>query len=190
VAGKTDAASDQLIRDNLRNAMVGAINDAPAADRASLLQRFLDVQPSNGDRGALFTQFRSANLPPGLGVEDLGLNSTTLAGSGARADGVVRITDAWPLSRGPARAGVYLAEDKAGPSAFRLDQAQRYSDALARDNGHITAANGQQYDGVIYFFSTRADAQLANAQLIRLKLDPHIHVAYYDPAGALQWLRR
>src|SRR5262249_30305237 len=79
VAGQSEAASGQAIRDNLRAAMLDVINNAPATERPGLLQRFLDVQPSNGDGGELFSQFRAANLPRGVESVDLGPGSTTLA---------------------------------------------------------------------------------------------------------------
>ena len=188
VAGQSEAASGQAIRDNLRAAMLDVINKAPAAERPSLLQRFLDVQPSNGDRGELFSQFRAANLPRGVDSVDLGPGSTTLQGTTRRADGVLEVRDAPPgaAQRG-VQPGTYLAEDKAGPGAFRPDQARRYSDALAAGNGQVTAANGQQYRGIVYFFSSRADAEAAASQM--RGLHANIHVAYYSERGSVGWLR-
>lgn len=185
IAGKTDAVSGQFIRQNLRTATIAAIYNAPATERGVMLTRFLRLQPSNGDRGELFSQFRSASLPSSISAVDFGTNSTTLAGMARRADGAVNVERRLPRSPAP---GTYLAEDKAGAGAFRLDQARRYSEALTASGGRIAAQNGQQYDGVVYFFSNFANARAARSQI--RALHPNIHMAYYDELGTLRWLSR
>jgi len=186
VAGKTEAAFGQAIRDNLRTAMLDVINNPNVApsERARLLQRFLDAQPSNGDRGELFSQFRRTNPLGQVETLNLGPGSTTLQGTTRRADGALQVLDPPAGSRG-LQPGTYLVEDKAGPGAFRLDQAQRYSEALKA--GQITAANGQQYRGLVYFFSNRAAAEAAVEQIDGL--NQSIHVAYYSERGTVGWLR-
>jgi hypothetical protein len=188
VAGKTEAASGQAIRDNLRTAILDVINNPNVAptERARLLQRFLDVQPSNGDRGELFSQFRAANPPRGVESLNLGPGSTTLQGTTRRADGALEVLNTPAGSRG-VQPGTYLVEDKAGPGAFRPDQAERYSRALDAGGGQITAANGQQYRGLVYFFSNRAAAEAASDQVSAL--NQNIHVAYYSERGTVGWLR-
>ena len=184
VAGGSEAATGQAIRDNLRAAMLDTINKAQPTQRPGLLKRFLDAQPSNGDRGELFTQFRAEHLPRGVEKVDLGPRSTTLAGTSRRADGSIEIRN--PPTR-ELKRGEYLAEDKAGPGAFQLDQAQRYSKALTDGRGRITATNGREYQGIVYFFSNQREAQAALNQV--RGLHPNIHVAYYNEQGTVGWLR-
>jgi len=183
VAGGSEAASGQAIRDNLRAAMLDVINKAQPNQRPGLLQRFLKVQPSNGDRGELFTQFRAGNLPRDVKKVDLEPRGTTLAKSSRRADGAIEIENP-PTSK--IKPGRYLAEDKAGPGAFHPDQAKRYSEAFDGE-GQITAANEQKYQGIVYFFLNRRDAEAALNQM--RGLHPNIHVAYYNEQGTVGWLR-
>src|SRR5262249_6403256 len=183
VIGKTEAASGQAIRDNLRTAMLDAIRNAPEAERPGLLQRFLDAQPSNGDRGELFSQFRRTNPPGGIETLNLAPGSTTLQGTTRRADGALQVLDPPHGSPEGLHPGTYLVEDKAGPGAFRPDQAQRYSTALEHNGGRLTVQNGQNYEGLVYFFSNEANARAAFGQMSRLH--PNIHVAYYNEQGTV-----
>jgi len=188
VKGLSDSAADQAIRDNLRAEMLKKIKQALPKERPGLLKRFLDVQPSNGDRGELFTQFRAENLPGGVEKVDLGPKSTTLANTSRRADGAIKITNPPPgAAKQGVKPGTYLAEDKAGPGAFQLDQAQRYSKALNDGGGVITAANEQRYQGIVYFFSKDTYAREALSKL--QGLHRNIHVAYYNAQGNVVWLR-
>jgi len=188
VKGLSDGAAGQAIRHNLRAEMLDIINKAQPADRPDLLKRFLNAQPSNGDRGELFTQFRAENLPHGVEKVDPGPKSTTLANTSRRADGAIKITNPPPgAAKQGVKPGTYLAEDKAGPGAFQLDQAQRYSKALEDGGGVITAANEQRYQGIVYFFANDSDAQRTLSKLGGLH--PNIHVAYYNAQGNVVWLR-
>lgn len=108
--------------------------------------------------------------------------------------------------------GRYAIEDKAGKGAFKLDQAEAYakrSDPTLprRTPGTTGDATGgfklsptsktSEYDGVLYAFSTKAEAEAAIKMMQGSKwtgplLGKHpggIHVMFVDATGALTILK-
>jgi len=83
---------------------------------------------------------------------------------------------------GKLKKGRYALEDKAGEHAFRIDQARDYARGLAADKTN--------YDGLIYVFSSEADARVAYDKLFGdtvtkklLGVDGGIHVTYFEASS-------
>lgn len=213
---RQQAGSTQAILDGLKNLSVGEaerairrgireqavrLASAPTdgAERMRRLHAFLDAMPEEAPaaRGALFSAFRQKNMPAGLELVPDEINATKFtdpvnANATRQADGMVDVIDPVKISgrgrQGPTVSGRFYAEDKAG-GGFRLDQAEAYSAALAKSGGKISAVDGREYNGVLYFFSDKAHALAATKKMDELKLSSNIHVAFYDTDGALRWVR-
>jgi hypothetical protein len=109
-----------------------------------------------------------------------------IAGTERTADDAISATRRVPGS--PLEPGKkYLVDDKAGSGAFKLDQAQDYSNAFNRE-GKLTTSNGKQYDGLVYFCDSEATANNIANKIN--KLNENIHIAYFDSKGAISWYGR
>lgn len=188
LAGQRDAAGIKLLRRELRQAAVEVVERQPSEKRMEVLQELLTVdlddQILSQWKGQVFSQFAGRNMGDGMATLMPGVNSRKIPGVGRNADRVVQVSGG--LELGPP-AGKYLAEDKAGPEAFKAAQARAYSQALAEGGGKVTTVDGSVYDGILYFFDTEGSAEAAMRVLE--DLDPNIHVAFYNKMGALEWLR-
>jgi hypothetical protein len=151
------------------------------------LQQFLDAQPDSASHGHLFTAFRDENMGEGItSIRQSRSGELSISDSPRKTvDDVVEVTE--DLGRDGPAAGRYAVEDKAGPNAFKPEQAQYYSDQLTEGGGQITTVDGSAYDGILYFFDTEAAATTAARSLEGL--NPNIHVGFYNTMGELEWLR-
>lgn len=161
--------------------------------RNDALRDMLALQPDPSSQGALFTAYRREVL---LATDESAASATKLFGPREQPievfklpGGVTRTPDdAVTLAEdlGKLKQGRYALEDKAGKHAFRMDQARDYARALAKGKSG--------YDGLIYVFSTRAEADAAITQLrndvvtaSRLGLEESgIHISFFNPKNG-QW---
>jgi hypothetical protein len=99
--------------------------------------------------------------------------------------------------------GRYAIEDKAGPNAFKIDQARDYARRAykpgQRGGGFVQTKDGTKpvYDGLVYVFSNRAEAvatrELMHADALISKVlnkEPGgIHIMYADNSGMIRRLK-
>ena len=156
--------------------------------RMAALQQFGGIQVDSGSEGQLLTAFRredfkirhSENIET---IEDASV--VQIEGTGRNADDAIRIGTIRDPNAPP--SGDYLVEDKFGPNAFKVKQAQRYSSFL-QNNGKVRTAKGQEYSGIIYFFDNKEAAETARDQM--KGLSANIYIGCYDNSGNLIWLQR
>jgi peptide methionine sulfoxide reductase MsrA len=177
----------EQFRHQLRDKTIQAILTEPdGSKRQELLQEFLDLQPDPKSKGELFTAFRKQTQ--GENIEGIREKDTALKldnETGRVADDVISVTD--DIEAGPP-VGKYLVEDKAGPGAFKLDQAKDYFESLDPVNGTVKTKDGKQYNGIVYFFDSRESAQNAKRIIQGLSHKEKIYVGYYNAQSKLEWL--
>ena len=188
--GRSEPMLEDMFRTALRKASVEVLKAVPPAERAAVLQQMLAAQPNNSAKGHLFNAFRKENMPAGLKPIKATEGGTQIRNTTRFADGVVEITEPREKAvRGPTEPGSYLAEDKAGPGAFDLKQAENYSKNFTAEDT-IKTADGKTHQGVLYFFDDFAAADNARRQLDNNNLHRNIRVAYFNrETGSFQWLR-
>jgi hypothetical protein len=172
----------RLLREKTANFIVQQTGEK----RQQILQEFLNLhfQSDPNSKGYLFTSFRQktqgSNFEQVLDRK-LELDNPNLGGNRNADDAVIVKSD---IRQGPP-AGKYLVDDKAGLHAFKNKQAKNYSSSIEQGGGKIKTIDGQEYDGLIYFFDTEASAD--NAMTTIEKLNRNIYVGFYDAQGQLGW---
>jgi hypothetical protein len=172
--------------------------------RMEVLHQVLEAAPDNRTRGELFTAFRQRlwaaegssvtrvvdaagePVPPTFDFPGFGT-------SGRRtADDLVDVA----AGHGTLPPGRYAVEDKTGPGAFSLSQAQAYAATTAPRRGlrrSPTSPASEDFNGLVYTFSSPADANRALAQMeadalvapLLGRARGGIHVAHYGVDGSL-----
>ena len=202
--GMTDAALSTF-RSTLREEVaqfVAAIRGGRR--RMEVLHQILEAAPDNRTRGELFTAFRQ-RLWAAEGssvtrvVDDAGepvspsFDFPGFGTSGRRtADDLVDVA----AGHGTLPRGRYAVEDKTGAGAFSIAQAQDYARTTAPRRGlrrSPTSPPSEDLNGIVYVFSTPADAQRALAQMeadalvapLLGRARGGIHVAHYGVDGSL-----
>lgn len=147
----------------------------------------LEKQPEPSSQGALFTAYRrevmfatqaSPSIPDKLFTEvERPIEAFKLPKGVTRTPDDAVVLNA---NFGKLKKGRYALEDKAGEHAFRIDQARDYARGLA--NGKTS------YDGLLYVFSNRDEAQTAVRALLAdsvtkklIGVEGGIHVSFFDP---------
>ncbi len=179
------------------------------AERVKALYKTLELQPENASKGHLFTEYRrdlmirttheGEPLYDVDGRQPKPFEEPDLARQ-RKPDDVVRIR---AQVEGKLPPGRYAIEDKAGDTAFRLNQAEAYArrsvNAGEKSGGFKLAPERMtsEYDGIVYVFSRRTEAKVAlermsDSKVIRPVLGKHpggIHVMYLDMDGLLKGLK-
>ncbi len=102
-------------------------------------------------------------------------------------DGTIAVST--PMTDGPP-PGNYGLESKAGGS-YKPEQAGRYSDHLAANDGHVVLdGDSTSLSGVIYFCDTEQTARTASKDLDHSGLHRNIYVLYLDTDGRLHVMPR
>jgi hypothetical protein len=194
-------------RTELREMTTREIMKLRGTKRAEVLHEMLAIQPDNASKGHLFREYRreamraeSVGGKPVYGVSD-GASPESFHGADLKnrrtPDDVVHIHEEATNQLGPGR---YAVEDKTGEGAFKIDQAEDYarrSHNAGQKGGGFTQSKGSKdvvYDGLIYAFSTKdeADAAIAlmrNNGIIKnvLSKEPGgIHVMFIDVLGKVK----
>ena len=204
--GELSTSFGETESDNYRKAVrkkiaefVGGIQDN--VKRRELMDAFLKNEVWDNDmksKGELFSAIMNehARQFPAQGIRPL--SPTEAPSLSIESTGRDRIADGAVETKGLKDAGAppngkFLVEDKAGPSAFKPDQADDYSTNLKKGGGKIKAG-GKDYDGVIIRFDSKAAADEAMKK-IKMSGEPgalhdHIYVCYVDEQGHLQWIDR
>jgi hypothetical protein len=186
VASVKDGSAAHVLRIELRRESVKHISRA-STNRMTRLEAVMATLPTNGERGALFTAFRERRMPDGLTVLASKENATTIDGVARRADGVVVAKTEIKLDTNVKIQGKFLAEDKSGANPYVRSQAEGYSNAFK--DGKITAKNGDQYEGVLYFFQNEGAAESAVRHMDNNTLNERIHVGFYTENKTIEWIR-
>lgn len=194
----TEARYD-LFRHRLRTKTVDVLQGIEdGTERMKMLHEMIEVQAESRSRGELFSEFSTRDMTESGTV-------TLEKGSPKRFTGTdlhkTRMGDrVGTVSVRQAQGtglptGRNLLEDKAGPGAFKIDQAEDYAKrATPGDGFRLTkTSTTKEYDNVVYLFSNEADAREALQALGRnpstrslLGHNPGgFHLAFYDEQGAL-----
>lgn len=202
------------IRKNSADYLVG-ITDGKS--RMKAMNELLALQPDNRSKGELYTAFRQGFLKKAGGWDVEDIPPSALEIPGARTQSGTRTPDATASLMDPVEdflpPGRYAIEDKAGPGAFKLDQAEDYAasysavaerythgDVGEKAGGIITnpGAGKAEFDGILYTFTSKAEADAALSSIIesgndtlKNRMGKHpggIHLAYFDAKGKLQLL--
>ncbi len=206
--GELSTGFGETENDNYRKAVrqkiaefVGGVQDS--AKRRQLMDAFLKNELWVDDmksKGELFSAIMKENARrfPAQGIRPLSETEAPSLAIDTKVSGKDRIADGAVEVKGQKDAGAppdgkFLVEDKAGPTAFKPDQADDYSANLKKGGGKIKAG-GREYDGVIYRFDTLKAAEDAMAK-IKLQgeagaVHKNIYVCYVDAQGQLQWIDR
>ncbi len=194
-AGKLPEASYDEFRRSLRRLGAEQLNAIrPGPNRRAALDTMLALQPDSRSKGELYTAYLRKGRGPAGPVHKLEVPfEPPLRGDARQPDDVADAADlGTDLS-----PGLYAAEHKAGPDAFKVDQAEEYARALLRKGGPVTTAGqNPDWEGIVYTFSHIDDAKAALRKLEsgqytqkvlgRRRLG--IHVLYTDHRGQLQRL--
>jgi len=182
--------AESLFRNRLRQQIADKILLEPTGSkRMQLLEtcgNIISQKPhSNRGKGELFTLFRQGDFqqrfPEQIKTISPEKNSKFIKGTTNQADDHIEIITNVGENSPP--AGKYLVEDKFGADAFSTDsqpQARRYSDALKKEGGKVTAKDGKQYDGIIYFCSNPDVANQVLSFLKQNELNDKIYIGFYD----------
>ncbi len=189
----TEAAYDKFRRD-IRGRTMEMLKTITGDDarRQSVLEEMLAVQPESGSKGELFTSYREWDMEQRAGFAQAADKPPAFTGGDLEntrtPDGRADVS----APRGRANvvpSGNYAIEDKSGPGAFKIKQAQDYGKRATKDGFRLSERGTKiEYDNVMYVFSNRDDALAARAQMSRdsalkdlIDKDPGgIHVTYYD----------
>jgi hypothetical protein len=169
-----------------------------------VLHEMLALQPDEASKGHLFTEYRREAMraekvdgSPLYGVSD-GASPESFSGADLAnrrtPDDVVHIREAVENQLG---VGRYAVEDKTGPGAFKIEQAEDYARRAykpGKPGGGFTQTKGSTktvYDGLIYVFSTEAEAiagreSMQGNRVVQKLLDEEpggIHVMYVNRVG-------
>lgn len=198
----TEAGYD-LFRHRLRTKTVDFLHGIEdGTERMKTLHEMVAVQPDSSSKGHLFGEFSTRDMTA--------TGTVTLQKETPKA---LTGTDLHMSTRRPDRAGSVSAkqaegtglpqgrnaiEDKTGPEAFRIKQAEDYA-KRARPEGFVLTQTSttKEYDNLVYVFSNQADATTAMRELggnsltnaVLGKTPGGIHVAYYNDDGMLNVLR-
>jgi hypothetical protein len=175
----------------------------------SLLHLFLESQPDgSASKGHLFTAYREARMVSGGEMVPMhGERAMTVVREAdgrsvtRTADGALMVTSA-PTAAGAPGAGPHLLEDKAGPGAFKLDQAEDYARGFGTRRAAQVLPPGvygpvQEYQGIVYFFDNVDNARAAFTKMqgspvtrgVLGRRPGGIFVSYIDSTGNIAWLQ-
>ena len=195
------------LRDEIREVTVAELMKLAGKKRATVLHEMLELQPDSVSKGLLFREYRreamkletDANEIPLFDVSD-GARPESFSGAGLKnrrtPDDVVHVV---AESEGHLQPGRYAVEDKTGKAAFKLDQAEDYAkrsyDAGKQGGGFKTTPHSKDitYDGLIYVFSTKNEAEAALGVMKDNKLIENvlgkepggIHIMYVNDYGKI-----
>jgi hypothetical protein len=165
------------------------------AEQRTLFDKLYASLPDNQSRGELWARYRETRGRlsaaeggfEGFSHLPLAAGHTLQHTPETRIDGAIQVA-ATDAEAGRPPPGNYALESKGGGS-YSPEQAGRYSDHLATNDGKVVMADGQtKYDGVVYLF----DNPTLAARAVRDLQGKHasIFVAYVDASGAVQWVPR
>ncbi|HEY6039309.1 MAG TPA: hypothetical protein VIV58_33735 [Kofleriaceae bacterium] len=161
------------------------------SQRMEALRTILEKQPEPSSQGSLFTAYRrevmfvtqeSPSIPDKLFTEvERPIEAFKLPKGVTRTpDDAVKLNAKF----GKLKKGRYALEDKAGEHAFRIDQTRDYAMGLK--------AGKSNYDGLLFIFSNRDEAETAAQALFAdsqtkslLGVDGGIHVSFFDPVDGM-----
>lgn len=192
----TQADYDRFRR-SLRALGADAVAELPSGTaRRKLLDALLKAQPDSKSKGELFSEFLRRKIPSAgeRHVLDVPFEAPRLP-SRRQPDEVAFGPDLDNL----VPRGMYAVEHKAGRGAFKLDQAEDYARAFAAPGGPVsTAGSPLGWDGLVYVFSTKGEAEAAlrllqESATTKPLLDVEhgrIRVLFVDDRGTLNSLAR
>jgi hypothetical protein len=217
VHGKVTETGVETFRRTLRARAVEGLMRIPAESRMPVYEAVAGHMPDEPSRGHFFTAFREAVMkgsPLVYDVETFGKTSKPAPFEGKdlkkprQPDGVTKIRDG---IEGQLPGGRYAIEDKTGPNAFIMKQAEDYarrsdSELARRPDGELGVGEDKGgfkltkestesvYDGMIYVFSNEAEATAALQRMNDNKIvgpivGKHpggIHVMYMSAEGELR----
>jgi len=201
------------LRNAIREEAIRQLMQIKGKKRGEALERMLDLQPDNASKGDLFKHYgrevmkaKKVDGKPLYRMSDLD-KPETFGGTGLKnrrtPDDVVTIEDVGAIKEDVEEVlppGHYMMEYKAGEEAFKIDQAEDYAKrsygAGTKDGGFRTTPQSKTnaYDGLIYVFSTKKDADdayklMRDNKLTKGILDKHpggIHIVYVNESGEIR----
>jgi hypothetical protein len=167
--GKAGRAADDEFREVVRREIIDQLKTIEdPARRSDKLHEWLDLQPSEGAKGELFSQYQRTAMDAhtdevGNNVYRTGDRPGTITAAGqvkARTpDGVIEVL---PNVENELPRGNYLLENKTGPGAFKLKQIEDLTRASDPATGfRRSATSADRWDGVVVVFSRRSEAATA-----------------------------
>jgi hypothetical protein len=197
----TEAQVDEFRRDIRRLTLDYIESLQRPTDRIKALHNMLEIQPDSRSKGELFQAFRTRFMKVEIDVNEQPIYDvdpvpvTRFTGPGLKNP---RSPDAVVDVRADVEAhlprGRYAIEDKSGAEAFKLDQAEDYASRSFAGGFKATPESTKAaYDGLVYVFSRKAEADIALKQLrgsavtapVLGKHPGGIHMMYFDASGRL-----
>jgi hypothetical protein len=195
----TEAGYDAFRR-KIRNHTVDVAHTITDGEqRMTMLHEMIEVQPDSGSRGHLFTAYakKDAATQKLLPFE----KDTPAAFTGAGLQ-KTRTPDAAASVATPKKpkptdlpSGRHAIENKTGPGAFKMEQAEDYAKRAVEGKGFRLKPRDKdiEYQNLVYMFSNETDAVAAYEALRQstktkalVDRDPGgFHVMYYDESGDL-----